>query len=138
MEFEAFWNRIAQPRWGKAQEGRVRAVWEEAKASVGCRLHDAVRWENPNLVSRLVTLRAVPKSSKQGKAMLRHALVQAAEIAVRSNPALGACYSKRLQGREQERGIGLKRLVKVAAKLLVIAWALMQREETFDPAKIQA
>lgn len=210
MEFEAFWNRIAQPRWGKAQEGRVRAVWEGAKASVGCRLNDAVRWEAPNLVSRLETLRedlkeverqtaaiaqrlpgypsvisipgvgpvlaamilaavgdplrfqhpqqvlrlagldlcasrsgktserAVPKISKQGKAMLRYALVQAAKIAVRSNPALRAYYSKLLQGREQERGIGLKRLVKVAAKLLVIAWTLMRRGETFDPAKLQA
>jgi transposase len=210
MEFEAFWNRIAQPRWGKAQAGRVRAIWEGARQSVGCRLDEAVRWEAPNLVSRLEALRedmkecerrtsalaqrmpgyrsvisipgvgpvlaamilaaigdpnrfqhsnqvlrlagldlcasrsgktserVIPKISKQGKAMLRFALVQAARVAARSSPVVSAYYSKLLQGREQERGIRLKRSVKVAAKLLVIAWTLMRRGETFDPTRFQA
>jgi hypothetical protein len=38
-----------------------------------------------------------------------------------------------LKGREQERGIRLKMKVKLGAKLLVVAWTLMERQEMFDP-----
>jgi transposase len=111
---------------------------------------DPSRFQHPRQVLRLAGLdlcasrsgktseRVIPKISKQGKAMLRFALVQAAKIAVRSSPVVRAYYSKLLKGREQERGIGLKRSVKVAAKLLVIAWTLMKKGEVFDPAKFTA
>lgn len=36
-----------------------------------------------------------------------------------------------LKGRELERGIKLKMKVKLAAKLLVVAWTLMKRKEHF-------
>ncbi len=75
--------------------------------------------------------RAVPKISKQGKPALRYALVQASIIATRSNPTIRAYFSKRLKGREQERGIKLKMHCKLAAKLLVVAWTLMKRNDTF-------
>jgi len=207
MDFEAFWKRIAKPRWGKRQEGRVRAVWEGAKGSVGCELTDAVRWESSQVSKRLTALReelretearmvqtaqrlpgypsvisvpgigpavaamtlaaigdphrfehsrqvlrtagldlcasrsgktserVVPKISKQGKPMLRYALVQAARVAARSSEPVRAYFTKLLGGREQERGIRGKRTVKLASKLLVIAWTLMKKGEVFDPTK---
>lgn len=210
LAFEAFWNRIAVPGWGKRQVGRVRAVWEGAKTSVGCALDRAVRWEAPRLVGRLEALReelaeverrmseaarglpgyrsvtsvpgigpavaalllaaigdphrfehprqvlrlagldlcasksgkaserVVPRISKQGKPMLRFALVQAARVAARASEPIRAYFSKLLEGRQQERGIRLKRTVKLAAKLLVIAWTLMRRGETFDPGRLPA
>jgi len=57
LSFDAFWARIAQPRWGKPQEGRVRAIWEAARDSVGCPLDEAVRWEASWLAQRLETQR---------------------------------------------------------------------------------
>jgi transposase len=208
MEYEAFWKRIALPRWGKCQDKRVRAVWEGAKLSVGCALDEAVRWEAPELVRRLEGLRealaeterrmneaakrlpgyrsvvsvpgigpavaamllaaigdphrfehprqvlrlagldlcasksgkaserVVPKISKQGKPMLRYALVQAARVAARANEPIRAYFANLLEGRQQERGIRLKRTVTLASKLLVIAWTRMRRGETFDPGRL--
>jgi uncharacterized membrane protein YhiD involved in acid resistance len=43
-----------------------------------------------------------------------------------------------LDGRQREQGIRTKMLVKIAAKMLVIAWTLMKRKEPFNPAYIQA
>jgi hypothetical protein len=43
-------------------------------------------------------------------------------------------FSKLLKGREFERVIKLKMKVKLAAKMLVIAWTLMKRKETFNPS----
>ena len=42
-------------------------------------------------------------------------------------------YTNKLRGRQRERGIGTKMRVKLAAKLLVIAWTLMKKKESFDP-----
>ncbi len=205
LSFEDFWKRIARPRWGKAQEARVRAVWTAAGESVGCALDEAVRWEaswlaqrleshrqdlreveqhmvataqrqegyvsaisvpgvgpilasmilaaigNPHRfehvhqVLRLAGLdlcasrsgkqsdRAVPRISKQGKAALRFALVHAAMVAARSHPAIRARFTQLLKGREQERGIRRKMYVKLAARLLGVAWHLMKHSYTFDP-----
>lgn len=44
-----------------------------------------------------------------------------------------AYFAKMLQGRERERGIRTKMRVKLAAKMLVIAWTLMKRGESFNP-----
>jgi len=49
-----------------------------------------------------------------------------------------AYYSRLLDGRQREQGIRTKMLVKIAAKMLVIAWTLMKRKEPFNPAHIQA
>jgi uncharacterized membrane protein YhiD involved in acid resistance len=40
--------------------------------------------------------------------------------------------------RQRETGIRTKMLVKIAAKMLIIAWTLMKRKEPFNPAYIQA
>jgi transposase len=77
---------------------------------------------------------AKPVISKQGKAPLRYALVQAAMVASSLNPTVRSYFSQLLQGREFERGIKLKMKVKLAAKMLVIAWTLMKRKEKFNPS----
>jgi len=38
-----------------------------------------------------------------------------------------------LQGRERERGIKPKMRVKLAGKMLIIAWTLMKKQEPFTP-----
>jgi transposase len=101
------------------------------------------RFENQKQVLRLAGLdlcasrsgkssnSAKPVISKQRKAALRYALVQAAMVSSALNPAVRSYFSGLLQGRELERGIKLKMKVKLAAKLLVIAWTLMKRREQF-------
>ena len=58
-------------------------------------------------------------------------LVQAAMVASALNPDIRSYFSKLLKGREFERGIQLKMKVKLAAKLLVVAWTLMKSKEQF-------
>jgi transposase len=77
---------------------------------------------------------ATPVLSKRGKADLRYALYQAAFIASLRDKHLMAYYTNRLRGREREQGIRTKMRVKLAAKLLIIAWSLMKKKEAFNPA----
>lgn len=206
MEFDTFLKLITTRKIRIEQERRLRELWEFAKKSAGCRVHDAARWEAKSLVSQLKSVRetvkgneqlmaaaarkfpeyecllsmpgfgpivsamvlaaignssrfnsrkqvlrlagldlsaersgknsdsAKPVISKQGKAALRYALVQAAMVASALNPDIRSYFSKLLKGRELERGIKLKMKVKLAAKLLVVAWTLMKRREQFKPS----
>jgi transposase len=81
---------------------------------------------------------AIPVISKQGKAGLRYALFQAATIASYKDAATRNYFTRLLKGRELERGIKMKMRVKLAAKLLVVAWTLMKRNETFNPDYFRA
>lgn len=74
---------------------------------------------------------AIPVLSKKGKADLRYALYQAALIASIRNKYFVMYYTNKLRGREKERGIKTKMRVKLAAKLLIIAWTLMKKKEVF-------
>jgi transposase len=76
-----------------------------------------------------------PVISKRGKAVLRYGLYQAALVA--SNHQFMRYFVNKLKGRERERGIGTKMRVKLAAKMLVIAWTLMKKKEIFDPGCIE-
>ncbi len=206
MTFEAFLKLITPRKIRIEQERRLRDLWEAAKESVGCLVHDAARWEARSLVNKLKAVRETVKDneklmgkvaqrfpeygcllsipgfgpivsamvlaaigncfrfenrkqvlrlagldlsaersgknsdsaqsviSKQGKAALRYALVQAAMVASSLNPDIRSYYSKLIKGRELERGIKLKMKVKLAAKLLVVAWTLMRRREQFKPS----
>jgi hypothetical protein len=78
--------------------------------------------------------KAIPQISKRGKADLRYALYQAALIASTRNQDFMRYYTRKLQGREREKGIHTKMWVKLSAKMLLIAWTLMKRKEVFDPA----
>ena len=77
---------------------------------------------------------AVPVISKRGKVDLRFALYQAALVASNTNHYFIMYFGRKLRGRRQEQGIGTKMRVKLAAKLLIIAWTLMKKKEMFDPA----
>ncbi len=78
--------------------------------------------------------RAVPVISKRGKADLRFALYQAALIASVRNRDFIGYYTEKLRGREREPGIKIKMRVKLAAKMLIMAWTLMKKKEPFDPS----
>jgi transposase len=107
---------------------------------------DPDRFENGKQVLKLAGLdlsadrsgkdsaKAIPKVSKRGKADLRYALYQAALIASTRNQDFMRYYTRKLQGREREKGIQTKMRVKLSAKMLLIAWTLMKKKEVFDPA----
>ena len=74
-----------------------------------------------------------PVISKKGKADLRYALYQAAFVASSKNRFFVEYFTNKLRGREKEKGIKTKMRVKLAAKLLVIAWTLMKKADPFNP-----
>jgi transposase len=80
---------------------------------------------------------AVPVISKCGNADLRYALYQAAQIATYHNERFRALFMRYLKGREKERGIKTKVRVKLAAKMLVIAWTMMKNNTDFDPSLLK-
>ncbi len=82
--------------------------------------------------------RAIPEISKRGKGDLRYALYQAALIGSLKNREVMIYYTNKIRGREKEKGIQIKMRVKLAAKLLVIAWTLMKKKEAFNPAYLNA
>ena len=81
---------------------------------------------------------AIPVISKRGNSELRYALYQAAQIATYHNDRFRALLTRYLEGRENERGIKTKMRVKLAAKMLVIAWTMMKTDTDFDPLLIKA
>jgi transposase len=76
---------------------------------------------------------AVPVISKKGNAPLRYGLYQAALVASVKNVDFIEYYTNLLRSRERERGIKTKMRVKLAAKMLVIAWTLMKKGQEFNP-----
>lgn len=79
------------------------------------------------------SLNVTPKLSKKGKAPLRYMLYQSAVIATNRNQYFIDYLSRKMSGREREKGIKTKMRVKVAAKILVIAWTLLKKGEPFQP-----
>ena len=77
--------------------------------------------------------RGAPIVSKKGKAEIRYALYQAAMVASSRDKHFVAYFTDQLRGREKEKGIKTKKRVKLAAKMLMIAWTLMKKQERFDP-----
>jgi len=80
---------------------------------------------------------AVPVISKRGNSELRYALYQAALIATYHNDRFRALFTRYIKGREKERGIKTKMRVKLAVKMLVIAWTLMKTDSDFNPSLIE-
>jgi transposase len=80
---------------------------------------------------------AVPVISKRGNGELRYALYQAAQIASYHDTGFRALFTRYQQGRERERGIKTKMRVKLAVKMLVIAWCMMRDDTDYDPALLQ-
>jgi transposase len=108
---------------------------------------NAHRFENTSQLLRLAGLdlscqqsgnkNTIPVISKKGKSDLRYALYQAALIASSLNTQFRQYYVKLLKDRECEKGIRTKMRVKLAAKLLVIAWTLMKKKQPFDPSYLK-
>lgn len=71
--------------------------------------------------------------SKKGKSEIRYALNQAAMVASTRDKHFVRYFTDQLRGREKEKGIKTKKRVKLAAKMLMVAWTLMKRQERFDP-----
>jgi uncharacterized membrane protein YhiD involved in acid resistance len=46
-------------------------------------------------------------------------------------------YTRKLEGRQKEKGIQTKMWVKLSAKMLLIAWTLMKKKEAFDPVYLK-
>jgi transposase len=82
--------------------------------------------------------KAYPGISKKGSNALRYALIQAAVIASSRNYDFIQSFTNTLKRREKERGIKIKMRVKLAAKLLIIAWTIMKAKNAFDPALLQS
>ena len=74
-----------------------------------------------------------PIVSKKGKAEIRYALYEAAMVASSRDRHFVAYFTDQLRGREKEKGIKTKKRVKLAAKMLMIAWTLMKKQQCFDP-----
>lgn len=77
--------------------------------------------------------KAVPVISKNGNGELRWALYQAARVASSKNDRFRIYFTQMLKGREREPGIKTKMRVKLAVKMLVVAWTIMKRKEVFNP-----
>ena len=117
----------------------------DVSAKVLGAIGDPDRFENGKQVLKLAGLdlsadrsgknsdKAIPEISKRGKADLRYALYQAALIASTRTQDFMRYYTRKLRGREKEKGIHTKMWVKLSAKMLLIAWTLMKKKEAFDP-----
>jgi len=117
----------------------------DVSAKVLAAIGDPFRFDNLNQVIRIAGYdlnanrsgktsdHAVPVISKKGKAGLRYALYQAALVAATRNKEFIRYFTEKIRGREKERGIKTKIRVKLAAKMLVIAWTLMKKKELFNP-----
>jgi len=81
---------------------------------------------------------SVPVISKKGDADLRYGLYQAALIASYHNDCFRRIYNRMLEGRQREQGIKTKARVKLAAKMLVIAWTMLKNNEPFDATRMLA
>jgi len=81
---------------------------------------------------------SVPVISKKGDADLRYGLYQAALIASYHNDCFRRIYYRMLEGRQREQGIKTKARVKLAAKMLVIAWTMLKNNEPFDATRMLA
>ena len=82
------------------------------------------------------SLESVPVISKKGDADLRYGLYQAALIASYHNDCFRRVYHRMLEGRQAERGIKTKVRVKIAAKMLVIAWTMLKNNAPFNAARM--
>ncbi len=57
--------------------------------------------------------------------------MERALVVSRKNPFM-RYVARKLEGRQREKGINTKMRVKLAAKMLVIAWTLMKKKEAFN------
>jgi len=146
MDFEDFVRRVTRRDRGLRQLRTIPGFGPYISAQVLARIGDDQRFKSRKQVIRLAGLdlnakrsgrrsrQAVPVISKRGNSDLRYTLYQAALIGSYHHAGFRALYNRCLAGREKERGIRTKVRVKLAARMLVIAWTLMRNQNDFDPA----
>jgi transposase len=83
------------------------------------------------------SLKAKTRISKKGKTELRYAMYHAALTASSRHKLMKTWFESKTKKREQEKGIGMKTRIKLSAKLLIIAWTLMKKQEPFNPAYLE-
>jgi transposase len=145
-ELDELIGQLAQRRPGYASLLTIPGMGPRVAAMIVAELGEPHQWTHRQQVLRLAGLdliraprsdpgadRGRPTISRRGNAALRTALVQTARVAVRCHPTIRAWFTKGLAGRAHERGVRRKREVKLAARLLVVGWRLIERGETFDP-----
>ena len=137
LEFAEYSYLLTIPGFGPYVSARV-------LASIG----DPFRFENRKQLIKLAGYdlcakrsgktsdKAIPVISKKGNGELRYALYQAAKVASARVDLFRTYFARLIRGRERERGIKTKMCVKLATKMLIIAWTLMKKREVFDPAHL--
>ena len=137
LEFAEYSYLLTIPGFGPYVSARV-------LASIG----DPFRFENRKQLIKLAGYdlcakrsgktsdKAIPVISKKGNGELRYALYQAANVASARVDLFRTYFTRLIRGRERERGIKTKMCVKLATKMLIIAWTLMKKREVFDPAHL--
>ena len=135
MEFPEYYYLLTIPGFGPDISSKVLgAIGNPLRFDNGKQVLKLVGFDLNASRSGKTSDSAVPRISKRGNAHLRYALYQAALIASSRNRFFKRYYTNQLHGREREKGIGTKMKVKLAAKMLIIAWTLMKKKEPFDPS----
>jgi transposase len=125
---------LSIPGFGKDISSKVLgAIGNPYRFDSGSQLLKLAGWDLSASRSGKKSETVRPVISKKGKADLRYALYQAALIASTRNRHFVTYFTNKIRGREREKGIKTKMRVKLAAKLLVIAWTLMKKQEPFNP-----
>jgi len=134
LQFPEYSYLVTIPGFGPDVSSKVLgAIGNPFRFNTGAQVLKMAGWDLSANRSGKNSDAAIPVISKKGKADLRYALYQAAFIASSRNRYFIAYYTNKLLGREKERGIKTKMRVKLAAKLLIIAWTLMKKKELFNP-----
>jgi len=133
--FEEYSYLLSMPGFGSDISSRVlAAIGNPFRFETGHQVMKLAGWDSSASRSGENSKRVTPVISKQGKPDLRYVLYQAAQIASSKNRLFRQYYAQKLRGREKEKGIHTKLKVKLATKLLGIAWTLMKKKERFDPS----
>jgi transposase len=88
------------------------------------------------IVAETGNISGTPRISKQGKGTLRWAAYQAAVVAAAKDPLFKQIYQKSLKNRHTQKGAKKRTLVKVAAKILKIAYAVLRDQIKYAPEMV--
>src|SRR5512136_1012144 len=65
LEFSDFLKLISPHKIGSIKEKLLRDIWDATRNSIGCLVHEEVRWESKSLVHELKAIRGIRKESEQ-------------------------------------------------------------------------
>ena len=85
------------------------------------------------IVAETGKISGTPRISRQGKGILRWAAYQAAVVATTKDPLFHQIYQKALENRTAQKGAKKRTLVKIAAKILKVAFAVLRDQVKYAP-----